>query len=237
MLLWADCLVRSPRLNAYKMNERRMAKFSETMDPFFIGKIAALLQFTQFAYLDVSTRERMSNAAIPKPGKFEKEWAELELAPAMIRRKADLQEAAIIGMNVRPELAVTGKLLTRTALAPFGCDEFVIRHRKGENRSAGELVVPKFPVETMSEEQGPPGSGRGKERDDEEQEGCQPEKLIEHDHDQAGKDDNKVSVGGCRDFNFLDEDETETVAGTTEPAKDETSTLEPPSAFMNAGEK
>ena len=36
------------------------------------------------------------------------------------------------------------------------------------------------------------------------------------------------------DFNFLDDFEigTETLEGTTEPAVDETSTLEPPSAFM-----
>ena len=37
------------------------------------------------------------------------------------------------------------------------------------------------------------------------------------------------------DFNFLYDYEigTETLEGTTEPAEDETSTLEPPSAFMN----
>ena len=35
------------------------------------------------------------------------------------------------------------------------------------------------------------------------------------------------------DFNLLDEDERDTVAGTTEPAEDEFSTLEPPSAFMH----
>ena len=43
----------------------------------------------------------------------------------------------------------------------------MIRHGERENRSAGELVVPKLPVETMSDEQGPSGSGRRKERDDE----------------------------------------------------------------------
>ena len=71
----------------------------------------------------------------------------------------------------------------------------MIRHRVREDPSAGELVVPKLPV---SEEQGPSGSGKSKERDDEEQEGHQPEKLMEHDHHQAGKLDDKVSVGGCR---------------------------------------
>ena len=49
---------------------------------------------------------------------------------------------------------------------------------------------------------------------------------------QAGRDDYKTSIDGVSslDFNFLDEDEEETE--TT--AEYETSTLEPPPAFMNA---
>ena len=48
---------------------------------------------------------------------------------------------------------------------------------------------------------------------------------MEQDPDQEGNDDDKASVGGasCLNFSFVDEDETETVAGTTEPAEDETS--------------
>ena len=59
---------------------------------------------------------------------------------------------------------------------------------------------------------------------------------MEKDPDQVKKVDDKASLGGASslDFNFLAEDETETVAGKTEPAEDENSTLEPPSAFMNA---
>ena len=61
---------------------------------------------------------------------------------------------------------------------------------------------------------------------------------MEQDPDQARRDDDKASVGGASslDLNFLDDDEegADALAGTTEPAKDETSTLEPPSVFMNA---
>ena len=60
---------------------------------------------------------------------------------------------------------------------------------------------------------------------------------MQQDPDQAGKDDDKASTGGMSslDFNFLDDFEigTETLEGTTEPAEDETSTLEHPSAFMD----
>ena len=60
---------------------------------------------------------------------------------------------------------------------------------------------------------------------------------MKQNHDQAGKDDDKVSTVGVSrlDVIFLDdyEVETETLAGTTEAPEDETSTLEPPSTFMN----
>ena len=60
-------------LRAFETNERRMAKLSETMDPWFVGRNAFVLHYTQFVYTDESTRRRMSNAAIPKPGRFEEE--------------------------------------------------------------------------------------------------------------------------------------------------------------------
>ena len=64
---------------------------------------------------------------------------------------------------------------------------------------------------------------------------------MQQNPDQAGKDDDKASTGWMPslDFNFLEdfEVETGTLAGTTEPAEDETSTLEPPSAFMDANQK
>ena len=55
--------------------------------------------------------------------------------------------------------------------------------------------------------------------------------------DRAGKDGVRASTGGISslDFTFLDDFDmrTETLEGTTEPAEEETSTLEPPSAFMD----
>ena len=96
MLLGADSVVQTPRLRTFETNERRMAKFSETMDPCFVGRNAAVMQHTQFAYTDESMRRRMTNAATPKPGRLEEEWAKLDLAPMNMRGKADLQEAALI---------------------------------------------------------------------------------------------------------------------------------------------
>ena len=75
MLLGAVSAVQTPRLRAFETNERRVAKFSETMDPYFVGRNAAVLQHTQFAHTDQATRRRISNAATPKPRGFDKEWA------------------------------------------------------------------------------------------------------------------------------------------------------------------
>ena len=89
-----------------------------------------------------------------------------------------------------------------------------------------------------SEEQGPSSSGRNQKRDDKEGDDRRSEGPMHHDPDQAEKTTIKqTSIGrvSSLDFNFSDDLEigTETLEGTTEPAEDETSTLEPPSAFMN----
>ena len=86
-----------------------MAKFSETMEPYFVGRKAAVMQYTKFAYTDESKRRCMSNAATPKPGRFEEELGKLDLMPTVMRGKADLQEAALIVMSVKPELAISGE--------------------------------------------------------------------------------------------------------------------------------
>ena len=138
MLLGADSVVQTPRLRAFDTNERRIAKFSEMMNPCFVGRNAAVLQYTQFAYTDEATRRRMNNTATPKPGRFDEEWAKLDLAPMIMRGKADLPEAALILTSVKPELTVGGTLQTRTMLAPFGCEEFKVVHGEEEDQSAGK---------------------------------------------------------------------------------------------------
>ena len=166
MLLEAVSAVQTSRLREFETNERRMAKFSETMDTCFVGRNAALLQYTQFAYRDEATRRRMSNAATGKPGRFDEEWAKLDLAPMMMRDKADLPEASVILTSVKPELTVGGTLQTRTKLAPIGYDEVKVVHGEEEDQSARGLLVPKFPDGARSEEQGPSSSGKNPRRDD-----------------------------------------------------------------------
>ena len=145
MLLGAVSAVQTPWMGAFEINERTMAKLSEMMNPCFIGRNVAVLQYTQFDYTDEATRRRMSNAATPKPGRFDEEWAKPDLAPMIMRGKADLPEASLILTSVKPGLTVGGALQTRTMLAPFGHEEVKVVHGEEENQSADRLVIPKFP--------------------------------------------------------------------------------------------
>ena len=130
-----------------------------------------------------------------------------------MRGKADLQEAALIVMNVKPELAMSGKLLKRTAPAPLSSEKVKVKHGVEEDKSAGRLVIPKFADGTRSEEQGPSSSGKNQKRNDKEGEDhCRSEAPMQQDSDQAGMDDDKASTGwiSSLDFNFLKDFETET---------------------------
>ena len=112
-------------------------------------------------------------------------------------------------------------------LAPFGHEEVKIIY--------GELVIPKFPEGAGSEEQGPSNSKEKPEGDDGQGASRQSEEAMQQEPDQAEKEDDKASTGGVSslDFIFLTDFENGADAlETTEPADEGTSTLEPPSAFM-----
>ena len=208
MLLGAVSVVQTPRLRAFETNERRVGNFSVTMDPYFVGRNAAVLQYTRFAYTDQATRRRISNAATPKPGRFDEEWKGLGLAPG-------------------------GVLQTGTFLAPFGCEEIKVVHGEEEDKSASTLLIPRFQEEADNDEQGPSSANKDKSEGDDGQGGSrQTEEPMQQ--DQAGGEDDRASTGGTSslDFNiFSDLQNNADTLETTEPADEGISTLEPPSAF------
>ena len=234
MLLGAVSVVQTPRLRAFETNERRVGNFMGTMDPYFVGRNAAVLQYTRFAYTDQATRRRISNAATPKPGRFDEEWKGLGLAPMRMRGRTELPEASLILTSVRKEMKVGGVLQTRTFLAPFGCEEIKVVHGEEEDKSAGTLLIPRFHEEADNDEQGPSNSNKDKSEGDDGQGGSrQTEEPMQQ--DQAGGEDDRASTGGTSslDFNiFSDLENNADTLEATEPADEGTSTLEPPSAFM-----
>ena len=140
-----------------------------------------------------------------------------------MRGKAELPEASLILTSVKPELTVGGTLWTRTFLVPFGYEEFTIVYGEEEDQSAGRLIILKFPEGARTEEQGPSYS-----KDRSEGDYGQGGSRRSEEHDQA-------STGGISslDFSFLsDFDNNADLLETTEPANEGTSTLEPPSAFV-----
>ena len=236
MLLGAVSVVQTPRLRAFKTNERRIGNFVATMDTYFVGINAAVLQYTQFAYTDQATRRRISNAATPKPGRFDEEWAGLGLAPMRMRGRTELPEVSLILNSVKPELTVVGTLRTRTFLAPFGCEEIKVVHGEEEDRSAGTLIIPKFPEGTDNDKQGPSSSKKDMSEADDGQGGSRrTEEPMQQDASQACGEDDGASTGGVSslDFNiFSDLENNADTLETNEPADEGISTLEPPSAFM-----
>ena len=99
----AESVVQTPMMGASETNERRIAAFSTSMDPCFLGKKQ---QHTQFAYVEESSRRRMYNTATPKPGRFEEEWAALSVVLLAMRGKVSMGEAAVIVIHVRSKLVV-----------------------------------------------------------------------------------------------------------------------------------
>ena len=233
MLLGAVSVVQTPGLRAFETNERRVGNFEATMDTYFVGRNAAVLQYTRFAYTDQATRRRISNAATPKPGRFDEEWAGLGLAPMRMRGRTELPEASLILTSVKSEMKAIGTLQTRLFLAPFGCEEVKVVHGEEEDGSAETLLIPKFPEEADNDEKGPSSSNTDKSEGEDGQGGSrQTEELMQQ--DQAGGEDDRASKGGTSslDFNiFSDLEINVDTLETTEPADEGISTLEPPSAF------
>ena len=194
-------MVQTPRLRAFETNERRIGNFVGTMDPYFVGRNAAVLQYTRFAYTDQATRRRISNAATPKPGRFDEEWKELGLAPMRMRGRTELPEASLILTSVKKEMKVGGILQTRTFLAPFGCEEIKVVHGEEEDKSAGTLLIPRFQEEADNDEQGPSSSNKDKSEGDDGQGGSrQTEEPMQQ--DQAGGEDDRASTGGTSSLDF-----------------------------------
>ena len=152
-----------------------------------------------------------------------------------MRGRAELTEASLILTSVKPELTVGGTLQTRTFLAPFGCDEKKVVHGEEEDKSAGILIIPRFPEWAETEKQGPSCSKKVTSEGDDGQRGSrQTEEPMQQDMDQADMEDEKASTGGISslDFNFLSDFENNAdTLEAAEPTDEGTSTLEPPSAF------
>ena len=207
-----------------------------TMDPYFVGSNAAVLQYTRLAYTDQATRRRISNAATPKPGRFDEEWTALGLAPMRMRGRTELPEASLNLTRVKSELKVGGTLQARTFLAPFGCEEIKLVHGEEEDGPAGTLIIPRFLEGADNDEQGPSSSNKDMTEGDDGQGGSrQTEEPMQQDADQAVGEDDTASTGGTSslDFNiFSDLENNADTLETTEPADEGISTLEPPSAFM-----
>ena len=153
-----------------------------------------------------------------------------------MRGRTELPEDSLILTSVKPELTIVGTLQTRTFIAPFDCEEIKVVHGEEEDRSAGTLIIPKFPEGTDNDKQGPSSSKKDMSEGDDGQGGSrQTEEPMQQDANQAGGEDDRASTGGVSglDFNiFRDLENNADTLETNEPADEGISTPKPPSAFM-----
>ena len=154
----------------------------------------------------------------------------------IMRGKAELPEASLSFTSVKPKLTVGGTLQKRTLLAPFGYEEIKIVYGEEEDQSTGRLIIPKFSEGARGEEEGPLNSRKNPERDDGQGGSRRSEEPMQHDPDQAEKEDDKASTGGISslDFNFLGDFESwkRRLMRWKRRLSHQTRVLEPPSAFM-----
>ena len=147
-----------------------------------------------------------------------------------------MPEASLILNSVKQGLTVGVTLRTRTFLAPFGCEEIKVVHGEEEDKSASILIIRKFPEWAEDEKQGPSSSEKNTSEGDDGQGGSRRmEEPMQQGNDQADREDDKASTGGISslDFNFLSDFENNAdTLEAAEPADEGTSTLKPPSAFM-----
>ena len=111
---------------------------------------------------------------------------------------------------------------TRTFLTPFGYEEIKVVHGEEEDKSAGRLIIPKFPEGVKTERQGP-SSSRDTSGDHGQGGSRRSEEPMQEDPDQAEKEDDKASKGGISslDFNLLSDFENNAESlETTEPANE-----------------
>ena len=63
MFLGAVSVVQTPRLRAFETNERKIGNFVATMDTYFVGRNAAVLQYTRFAFDEKANKQRRDSQA------------------------------------------------------------------------------------------------------------------------------------------------------------------------------
>ena len=105
-------------------------------------------------------------------------------------------------------------------------------HAEEEDRSAGILIIPKFPEGTDNDKQGPSSSKTDMSEGNDGQGGSrQTEEPMQQDASQAGGEDDRASTGGASslDFNiFSDLENNADTLETTEPADEGISSLRQP---------
>ena len=156
MLLGVTSPIIAPRIGAARDAEKRMLKWSERMEPRFIGWNVAAAHTFDFSFPDAWSRKKIKALPSRRPEVSAEMWNEVYSPTDDLSRLKWSGEVKVVMMEVAKE-SRGGSYITIEDLAPHGEEsvEFLVNDRLFYH--AGDMTVPARPDSGIDSRQGPSG--------------------------------------------------------------------------------
>ena len=196
MLLGVTSPIIAPRIGAARDAEKRMLKWSEGMEPRFIGWNVAAAHTFDFSFPDAWSRKKIKALPFRRPEVSAEMWNEVYSPTDDLSRLKWSGEVKVVIMEVAKE-SRGGSYITVEDLAPYGEEsvEFLVNDELFYH--AGDMTVPARPDSGTDSRQGPSGSRPKPDADDDE--------LMDQD-DNDDETGSKTEKPGETDLGALERD-------------------------------
>ena len=156
MLLGVTSPIIAPRIGAARDAEKRMLKWSEGMEPRFIGWIVEAAHTFDFSFPDAWSRKKIKALPSRRPEVSAEMWNEVYSPTDDLSRLKWSGEVKVVMMEVAKE-SRGGSYITIEDLAPHGEEsvEFLVNDELFYH--AGDMTVPAQPDSGIDSRQGPSG--------------------------------------------------------------------------------
>ena len=222
MLLGVTSPIIAPRIGAARDAERRMLKWSEGMEPRFIGWNVAAAHTFDFTFPDAWSRKKIKAPPSRRPGVSAEVWNDVYAPTDDLSRLKWSGEVKVVMLEVAKECR-GGSYITVEDLEPHGEEsvEFLVNDELFYH--AGDLTVPARPDSGVDTRQGPSGPGPKPDANDDEQ-------MDQDEDDTRGRTErpSETDLGALErdllEYRFSEDDDGEV---------DESLLLMTPSSFMS----
>ena len=194
MLLGVTSPIIAPRIGAARDAEKRMLKWSEGMEPRFIGWNVAAAHTFDFSFPDAWSRKKIKALPSRRPEVSAEMWNEVYSPTDDLSRLKWSGEVKVVMMEVAKE-SRGGSYITIEDLAPHGEEsvEFLVNDELFYH--AGDMTVPARPDSGIDSRQGPSGPRPKPDAGDDE--------LMDHDDNDT---EGKTEKPGETDLGALERD-------------------------------